>query len=333
MIPVSLKHAIHLDGNCSALNPTPVMARVSLGLIPCCRELLEKFEMSTERNAPCPCGSGKKYKKCCLGHSIKPRTTWLKVDMEKPVILKEISISSYGEINMFGDNRKPLPHVSASVVRSYARPKGAKILSRVPLDGSAILNADLNQTLLQFNRIFAIDSNSQAINGHNVSVAAITLGTWVEQDSKPILEYASTQAMEFRDIDCHPDLLALKQFLTRLPQHHPRIFMDGRIGIVIDSHLRDLPRIEARDIPLLDDFFLPEWATLIYASDAASDSIPNILLRNSDKSATAVLKQIERGDWIEESQEQFFDHGTYFRIWEFKGRTNEAFHPTPNGET
>ncbi len=22
--------------------------------------------MSVERNAPCPCGSGKKYKKCCL---------------------------------------------------------------------------------------------------------------------------------------------------------------------------------------------------------------------------------------------------------------------------
>lgn len=24
--------------------------------------------MSTQRNAPCPCGSGKKYKKCCLKH-------------------------------------------------------------------------------------------------------------------------------------------------------------------------------------------------------------------------------------------------------------------------
>ncbi len=27
------------------------------------------------RNDPCPCGSGKKYKKCCAGHSKKPRTS------------------------------------------------------------------------------------------------------------------------------------------------------------------------------------------------------------------------------------------------------------------
>ncbi len=25
-----------------------------------------KKEVKTERNSPCPCGSGKKYKKCCL---------------------------------------------------------------------------------------------------------------------------------------------------------------------------------------------------------------------------------------------------------------------------
>jgi hypothetical protein len=26
----------------------------------------EEFTMKIGRNAPCPCGSGKKYKKCCL---------------------------------------------------------------------------------------------------------------------------------------------------------------------------------------------------------------------------------------------------------------------------
>ncbi len=29
------------------------------------KELDEKFYAKTGRNDPCPCGSGKKYKKCC----------------------------------------------------------------------------------------------------------------------------------------------------------------------------------------------------------------------------------------------------------------------------
>nr|WP_320116251.1 YchJ family metal-binding protein [uncultured Desulfuromonas sp.] len=31
--------------------------------------------MSVERNAPCPCGSGKKYKKCCLNNGMTTRLT------------------------------------------------------------------------------------------------------------------------------------------------------------------------------------------------------------------------------------------------------------------
>lgn len=27
--------------------------------------------MNVGRNDPCPCGSGKKYKRCCLGHSVE----------------------------------------------------------------------------------------------------------------------------------------------------------------------------------------------------------------------------------------------------------------------
>lgn len=217
---------------------------------------------------------------------------------------------------MIGDGGKLLQHVSATVERSYARPKGPKVLGRAPLGNRSKLVADLDRALLQFDTIFAIDSNSRRINGYVVSVAAITLCKWLQREPVPMVGFAPTQAMEFRNVDCHPDLLALKHFLVRLSQN-PNIASDGRIGIVIDSHLGDLPRIETREVPLLDDYFLPTWASLIYASDAANDRLPNTLLRESDKAATALLRQISDGDWREASQEPFFDHGVYFRVWDF----------------
>ena len=33
-------------------------------------EALENPKMKVGRNDPCPCGSGKKYKKCCLGKNV-----------------------------------------------------------------------------------------------------------------------------------------------------------------------------------------------------------------------------------------------------------------------
>ena len=269
--------------------------------------------MPPGRNDPCPCGSGRKYKKCCLATPSKQRTTSVTMNMGEPTIAKGYSMSSSGGVVLFGEDGKPLQHDSATVERSYDRPKGPKILSKVFLDERAELVADIDTATLQFDTIFAVDSNSKRINGRDVWVAAITLCRWQQRHSRPVAEFAPTQAMEFRDVDCSPDLLALKRILLEI-QKTPGIAA-GRIGIVLDSHLGDLPKIEGRMIPLLDQYFLPTWAGLIYASDSASDCLPNKLLRASDKAATSLLRKIETGDWREESPESFFDDRGCFRVW------------------
>lgn len=157
--------------------------------------------MAAGRNDPCPCGSGKKYKKCCLGQPSKPRTTTVTMDMGEPVSVKGVALSPSGEIRMIGEDGKPLRHISATVERSYARAKGPKVLSRMPLHEHAPLIADPDRALLQFDTIFAIDSNARNIKGHTVSVAAITLCKWLQRNPLPIIGFAPTQAMEFRDID------------------------------------------------------------------------------------------------------------------------------------
>jgi len=272
--------------------------------------------MSNSRNSRCPCGSGKKFKKCCIGKPIKPRTTTVTIDMGKPVQVSGVGISPDGNIIMLGRDGKPLKHAVAHVERSYVREKGPKILSRITLPKETPLLASPDRALIQFDTIFAIDSNTRVIRGHRVSVAAIVLSKWMAKEPIPLIGFAPTQAIEFRDIDCHPDLLALKHFLIRLKEH--RDFQKiGKVALIADSHLGALAKIESREQPIIDNFFLPSWASIVYATDAAKDSVPNILLRLADNSATNLLNQIENGDWREESQEPFFDHGRYFRVWDF----------------
>ena len=38
-------------------------------------KLLGEMTMKIGRNAPCPCGSGKKFKKCCLNKTVTPIET------------------------------------------------------------------------------------------------------------------------------------------------------------------------------------------------------------------------------------------------------------------
>jgi len=272
--------------------------------------------MSNGRNSPCPCGSGLKYKKCCLGKPIKPRTTSVTVDMGESVEIKAFGYSSTGNIVIIGKDGNPLQHASGRVERSYPREKGPKILSRVNLTKESQLLADMDRALLQFDTIFAIDSNTREIRGHRVSIAAIVLCKWLRKGEIPLIGFSPTQAIEFRDIDCHPDLLAWKHFLIRLKEH-PDFSRIGKVALVADSHLGDLARIESHDQPIIDEFFLPSWASIVYATDSAKDRVANILLREADSNATNLLRQIENGDWREESQEPFFDHGCYFRVWEF----------------
>lgn len=270
--------------------------------------------MTSGRNLPCFCGSGRKYKNCCLGREAKPRATSITMDMGVPVDVRSFSVSPTGHIQMFGDEVRPLAHISATVERSYERPKGAKVLSRVPLTRDTPLVADPNSALLQFDTIFAVDTNTRTIRNCSVSVAAITLAKWKVRYPEPTIQFATRQAMEFRDVDCHPDLLALQCFL-KLLESTPGSEGAGNVAIVMDSHLGDLPKIQSRQIPILDDYFLPDRFTIVYATDAANDALPNVLLRRSDKAANELLRKIEDGEWWQDSQVPFSNHSNYFRVW------------------
>jgi hypothetical protein len=63
--------------------------------------------------------------------------------------------------------------------------------------------------------------------------------------------------------------------------------------MVVDSHLGDVPAIENRTQPVIDDFLLPAGVHIAYASaDAATDSPLNGLIARCDGFARDVFKNI-----------------------------------------
>ena len=82
----------------------------------------------TSRNAPCPCGSGKKYKNCCLGKGTgasSPRPSPSLFDRHgKPKDRPEYPI---GTVALYGPNDRITTKIAAAVINS---PNAEPILMR-----------------------------------------------------------------------------------------------------------------------------------------------------------------------------------------------------------
>jgi len=246
------------------------------------------------------------------------------MDMGRPVEVKSFSVSAEGSFEFFDENSDSIEPVKTTLERGYERVKGLKVLSRMPISSRGPLSSDPNLALQKYDTIFAIDANTKSIRGTEVSVAAIVLGKWTERLPTLKLGFSPMWALEFHNVDCHPDLLALKHIVLQM-ESDPRRVQAGRVALIIDSNLRDLESIVSRQTPILDDCYFPSWADLIFASDAAQDSVCNLLLRQSDRAANNLLRQIEANLSPAISQTESPEHASYFRLWHFG---KKSLHPS-----
>jgi hypothetical protein len=71
---------------------------------------LNVFMKKTGRNDPCPCGSGKKFKKCCESKMIGGRFMATKVDTASSApIQKTASLTSLFHARLAETPKKPMP--------------------------------------------------------------------------------------------------------------------------------------------------------------------------------------------------------------------------------
>ncbi|RSV14622.1 hypothetical protein CA235_11120 [Sphingomonas sp. ABOLF] len=68
----------------------------------------------------------------------------------------------------------------------------------------------------------------------------------------------------------------------------------GRLALVTDSELGLHADINARKVGYYGDNLLPEWATLVYASDKETDTLGGAILKACHKSATAVIEEMRK---------------------------------------
>ncbi len=266
----------------------------------------------SERNKSCPCGSGKKYKKCCL-KTRKERKIAVTVDMGEEGA-NGIKITPNGEIEFFRNNISALPE-SATIEAGYDRKKGQKVLNKAPLVNEKLV-ADLNRALLKYDRIYAIDTNTKPFKDAVLSVSAIILCQLYRQEGFSVGQYAPVHCFEFRNIEEKPENIAWKKLIEMLSSH-PAYKKLGEIGIVVDSDLGNIPDYNAGIKPITNNFYLPDNVTLIYASaDAGKEYLPNKLITVCDKEANKLIRQIQATpDNTADLQAMSDVPYTHFRLW------------------
>ncbi len=78
----------------------------------------------TGRNDPCPCGSGKKFKKCCESKMIAGRFMAAKVDAASSLqIRKTANLTSLFQARLAETPKKPLPPISSAESPSQPLPQ------------------------------------------------------------------------------------------------------------------------------------------------------------------------------------------------------------------
>ena len=243
----------------------------------------------------------------------RPREFGIVFSIDEATTIDGFVIGPNGQLSLTRDGA-PISLASAAVEVAYDRPKGRKVLLRAPLDVDAP-SVDPNAHLLRYWAVFAVDTNTRAINGSAVSVACVLRSTRKETDAGLFFEEIPIGAYELHNVRCNPERLAWRLLCNEILQA-PDYKPEKTIGIIVDAHLEALSDINRRTAPVVGDWYLPEGFTLIYASDAAAESIPNQLIRSCDREASIILKKIAQGETKGPPQEapdsEYYSH---FRFW------------------
>lgn len=319
--------------------------------------------MKTRPNDRCPCGSGKKYKKCCKDK--QPRSHSVYIDVAPIMNTKAKSLSGIsfdaesGNILLhtpLGETVKVENMLSTSAYQRENQSKGDKLLCLS--EGISFNNApgqlhfSLHDYLSKFDIVFATDTNTWTINGENVSVGVmfrlyvkrtrvreglfrydIPKGAFGFRRETPSGIEAGIDAIHVGDVPipisesraiCFRGLSggnAEKYTIYRLVNNITSANQDSniKIGIITDhlnaifkdgsldgdfSHPKNLDAImgslnnDRENVPLYGNFFLPENVEIVYASDAANDTLLNFAVRKCHKEADELLKGLKEKGFI-----------------------------------
>ena len=246
----------------------------------------------TGRNNPCPCGSGKKHKKCCLNK--KQREHTVIVASPEPLHGLHYDKERMAFTGLTLDDRLIKPVITYSQTHYKSDSGKEKVIARIQ-DKVIPNEAELMRHLSSdFDLIIAIDTNTRAIGSERLSVTGIVHCVLPESDSYNA-NFPWHGIIMFRNC---PSEISSEKFgwiteIKRINQE-PRNKLK-RFAIVTDHDLGNHTPYNARITPLFRDFYLPGNFVLMYGrGDGPSQHLLNYLVKQCDKESTDVLRIIEQ---------------------------------------
>lgn len=232
------------------------------------------------------------------------RKTEIKAVFSSPVQLTEIRVPKFGVIQFVGRPSSILELRDSLLIPSevdltcyYERGAKRKVISAIFLnDDSSALNA--NVALDRYDHFYACDANTWNFSETGKVSACVVFRGWLtaSPDHQRRANFSRECMIKIEgETGGNPELYAARALIIELQQRIP-VVSAKPIGIVMDSELGRLKDINARRLPLVEDFFLPAGFEIMYASDAtgSTEFFANMLIRMCDKASTEALLTHEK---------------------------------------
>lgn len=208
--------------------------------------------------------------------------------MGKPVVLKRIAPGKSGSIIVESDSGQEQPSAS-HLVTTYERPnKDPKLIHRL-IESPENLTLNPDFTLTRYTWVLAVDTNRPAASLPNVVFIGIAQAKIVPQadGSLELSTYRDT-VVELHNLNGSAERFGWA-FVCKSSVDLPN---DSLVAVIVDSDLGDIPSINRREIPIIDDYYLPDRFELLYASDAVGGYIANKLLKLCHRNTREVARHI-----------------------------------------
>ncbi|MEA3493053.1 MAG: hypothetical protein U9R38_01555 [Candidatus Margulisiibacteriota bacterium] len=218
----------------------------------------------------------------------KERQLKIEFNLEAKTIINGIRVNKKtGIIEAFHDGEK-IPFKKMTVSSQHKRKKSPKTLFKISSNNIIDFNAVIN--LLSFDYIFAVDTNTQTIGNEHISVTSVIQCIINEN----IAEYRPFASCTFKNAKKNAEIFGWKAWIDLLLKY-PEFKKGSKVALIVDSNYDKIESYNTQQIPLFDDFFLPNNFILIYASaDKKNESLANKLIARADRESTRTIKNIQK---------------------------------------
>lgn len=247
------------------------------------------------RNERCPCGSGKKFKKCCLNK--RPQEQVVTIGSMEPLSGIQYNAENKMIFGLTADNRHVELNSIISQKHYVSESNKERIIYRVSNE-FITSEADLYRYLSSFDQIIAVDTNTKKF-GSNIISASVVLCCRIKERNiiERTIDVKQKGIVLFRD--CPQQINEEKVSWLTVINSISNIYenRNRRYALITDHDLGNHDLYNNGRKPIWREFYLPNNIRLVYArSDGPQENLLTFMIKEADKRANSILENIIIGN-------------------------------------